>query len=140
MTRPDKTVLAIDPGSVKCGLAVVARDPDGKIEPVCREIAPADELVAAAERALNAHPVSLIVVGSGTTSAGVVERIRERFPATAVLLVDERDTTLDARARYWEHHRRRGWRRFVPATLQLPPEPIDDFVAVILAERVLSEL
>ena len=49
------------------------------------------------------------------------------------------NTTLQARERYWEHNKRRGWRRFFPSTMFLPPEPFDDFVALILAERVLGE-
>jgi hypothetical protein len=55
----------------------------------------------------------------------------------AILVVDEKDTTLQARERFWEHNRRRGWRRILPATLQVPPSPVDDYVAMILAERVL---
>ncbi len=46
---------------------------------------------------------------------------------------------MEARERYWEHHRRRGWRRLVPSTMLVPPDPVDDFVAFILAERVLAD-
>jgi len=73
----------------------------------------------------------------GYGSREVIQRIREARPSMGILVVDEQETTLQARERYWEHHKRRGWRRFVPATMFLPPEPFDDFVALILAERVL---
>jgi hypothetical protein len=81
----------------------------------------------------------MIIVGSGTTSKKVVERIREHLTSMALLIVDERDTTLQARERDWTVKPRRGWRRLLPSTLQVPPEPVDDFVALILAERVLVQ-
>jgi hypothetical protein len=61
------------------------------------------------------------------------------MPSMGILVVDEKNTTLQARERYWEHNPRRGWRRFLPSTLQVPPADVDDFVALILAERVLGE-
>ncbi|HKM17981.1 MAG TPA: pre-16S rRNA-processing nuclease YqgF, partial [Limnochordia bacterium] len=35
-------------------------------------------------------------------------------------------------------HPPRGWRRLLPVSLQTPPVPIDDYVAVILAQRYLD--
>jgi hypothetical protein len=102
-------------------------------------VAPTEDLAAAAEEAQANAEFQLVVVGSGTRSQRVVHALRELWPGRAVLVLDERDTTLRARERYWAHNRRRGWRRLVPATLQTPPEPIDDFAAVVLAERVLTD-
>ncbi len=135
----EKTVLAIDPGTSKCGLAVVHRDAVGTLDLRWRRIAQTSEVVEAVEEAREIAPFSLIVVGAGTHSKEIVARIREKHPGTGILVVDEKDTTLRAREIYWEHHARRGWRRIVPATLQVPPEPVDDFVAFILAERVLQD-
>lgn len=134
---PVHTVLAIDPGSSKCGLAVVRRD-SGRISVLSRTIVPTEDLSAAVTSAIQKHPCDIIVVGSGTRSRTIVETVRDSVPGMAVLVVDESNTTLKARERYWEHNPRRGWRRVLPATLQMPPEPIDDFAAVVLAERVLS--
>lgn len=130
------TALAIDPGSSKCGVALVEREGE-HLRVVARSIVPTEELGEAIEKALAERAFRMIIVGDGTRSQAVVAAIRERFPSMGILVVDEKDTTLQARERYWEHHRRRGWRRIVPSTLQLPPEPFDDFVALILAERVL---
>ena len=55
----------------------------------------------------------------------------------ATLAVDETNTTLQARERYWEHHPKRGWRRLIPSTALYPPVPFDDYAALVLAERVL---
>jgi RNase H-fold protein (predicted Holliday junction resolvase) len=133
----EKAVLAVDPGSAKCGLALVLRNADGKLDVLWRKVALVAELQAGVNEALGVRSADMIVVGSGTGSREVVHQIRECRPSMGILVVDEHETSLQARERYWEHHKRRGWRRFVPATMQVPPEPFDDFVALILAERVL---
>lgn len=134
----EKTVLAIDPGHAKCGLAVARRTTDGEVELLWRKVSAAEELGMAVAEAAEACPYSLVIVGSGTRSKEIVEQLREWMPSIGILVVDERDTTLQARERYWEHNPRRGWRRLLPSTMQVPPRPVDDFVALILAERVLA--
>ena len=134
----EKTVLAIDPGSSKCGMAVVHRSPSGRMTPVWRAVVATNDLTDKVKKVLDEHTFTMIIVGSGTKSKEIVNGIREAMPSIGILVVDERDTTIKARERYWEHNPRRGWRRLLPATLQSPPEPVDDFVALILAERVLG--
>jgi hypothetical protein len=95
-------------------------------------------LVAKLEQAAAVERFSMIVIGSGTNSKEIIHLVREDLPSIGILVVDEKETTLQARERYWEYNPRRGWRRLLPATLQVPPEPVDDFVALILAERVLT--
>jgi hypothetical protein len=102
-------------------------------------VSPTESLETSILEAQHSHGFSMVIVGSGTRSKDIVGRIREILPSIGLLVVDERETTLKARERYWEHNPRRGWRRLLPATLQSPPEPVDDFVALILAERVLGE-
>lgn len=133
----ERTVLAIDPGSSKCGMALVKRNLEGEIEVLWRAIAPRAELIENVGRAAEVEPYSMVIIGKGTTSRTLVTELRDAFPSAAILLVDETDTTTQARERYWEHNPRKGWRKLLPSTLQVPPEPVDDFVALILAERVL---
>jgi hypothetical protein len=90
-------------------------------------------------RAATEKPFSMVIVGSGTRSTQVVKALREWQPSIGILVVDEKDTSIQARERYWHHNPRRGWRRLLPATMQVPPEPVDDFVALMLAERVLAD-
>ncbi|MHB1713003.1 MAG: RuvC family protein [Acidimicrobiales bacterium] len=135
---PEKTVLAIDPGHSKCGIALVERKKEGEIKLLWHAVAPVEELTTYIRQALEIKNYSMLIIGSGTNSKAVTHQIKEELPSIGVLLVDEKNTTLDARAKYWEHHPRKGWRRFWPASLQIPPKPIDDYVALILAERVLS--
>jgi RNase H-fold protein (predicted Holliday junction resolvase) len=135
----DKTVLAIDPGTAKCGMALVRRDANNTMSLLWRAIAPSDELEAHIDQAYHAAPFSLVIIGSGTSSSNAINRVREHMPSMGILVVDEKNTTLQARERYWTHNRRRGWRRLLPSTMHLPPDPVDDFVALILAERVLLD-
>ena len=130
-----KTVLAIDPGSEKCGMARVSREDNGSIEVLWRGVVPRSQVLETLKDKL--EPKELVVIGRGTGSRMLVQEVSESMPSAAVLLVDEKDTSLQARERYWEFNPRRGWRRLLPASLQVPPEPVDDFVALILAERVL---
>lgn len=134
----EKTILAIDPGSAKCGLALVQRNGLGKLKLLWRCICPPDALPEKLDEARSVEPFSLVVIGSGTKSKPMVEAVRLKLPSMGVLIVDEKDTSLQARERYWEYNPRRGLRRLLPATLFPPKEPIDDFAALILAERVLE--
>ena len=132
-----KTVLAIDPGKSKCGLALVRRDGDEQVHLIWHEIVPRESIINALGEAQKVEAYSMIVVGNGTTSKPLVHEIREAMPSMAILVVDEKDTTLQARERYWEHNPRRGWRRLGPSTMFTPPVPIDDYAAMVIAERVL---
>src|SRR4051812_2404481 len=101
-----KTVLAVDPGSSKCGMALVQRADNGDLNLLWRKVAPRANFVEQAIEAAQVEPFSLVIVGSGTTSKQIVHELREQLPSMAILVVDERDTTLQARERYWEHHPR----------------------------------
>jgi hypothetical protein len=138
MSDGEKTVLAIDPGSSKCGLVVAKRNAQGKVELMWRTVVKSEQLMSAVREAADECPFSMVIVGSGTRSKEVVNALREWMPSVGILVVDEKDTSLQARERYWLHNPRRGWRRLWPATMQVPPDPVDDFVALILAERVLA--
>ena len=132
-----RTVLAIDPGSSKCGVAIVRREGMGRVFVDWRSIVPTTEIVNAVTTIGADHPFDVLLVGSGTSSRQLLHTLREAFPSKTFMEIEEHDTTQQARERYWEYHKRLGWRRFIPASLQVPPEPVDDFAAVVIAERVL---
>lgn len=134
-----KTLLSIDPGTSKCGLALVHRDEEGVLQLVWHNIVPTENLPVELHVAMEVQTYSLIVVGSGTHSRQVQQSVRNTLPSMGILVIDEKDTTLQARERYWEHNPRRGWRKLLPSSLQVPPVPIDDFAALVLAERVLLQ-
>ncbi len=134
----EKTVLAVDPGTSKCGMALVRRDIQGKLHLLWRAVVPTEAVVPKLHEAYSNAEFHLIIVGGATHSREVVAAIREHLPSMGILVVDETNTSIQARERYWEFNPRRGWRRLIPASLQVPPQPVDDFVAYILAERVLT--
>ena len=128
MSRP---VLAIDPGRDKCGVAVLS--PAGAL--LFRQVVPTAQLENVVSTLVEKHAPT-IIMGNGTTSAAAKERVEAL--GGAVTLVDEYRTTDAARAAYWEAYPPRGWRRLVPRGLLVPPVPVDDFAAVILAQRFLQ--
>ena len=75
----------------------------------------------------------------GTTSREARARLQKALPDLCIEVVDEYRTTDLAKKAYWKAKPPRGWRRLLPVTMQVPPEPVDDFVAVILASRYIKE-
>lgn len=82
------------------------------------------------------HTITAIALGGGTNAALVAAVLAQAGVPVAV--VDERETTLRARARYFDDFPPRGWRRLVPRGMLLPPRPIDDYAALLIAERYLE--
>lgn len=126
-------VAAVDPGREKCGVAVVDENGRALEQAVVATVRLADELALRVKR----YRPEQIVLGNGTTSRAAEEKIRAVFPDLPVKIVDEYRTTDDAKIAYWKAHPPTGWRRFLPTSMQVPPVPVDDFVAVILAQRYL---
>jgi hypothetical protein len=79
-----------------------------------------------------------VVLGDGTGSAGWRRRLEGLREPPLVVTVDERDTTLAARQRYWQLFPPRGLRRLLPRGLRQPPRAWDDVVAQLLLERWLG--
>lgn len=125
------TVLAIDPGRDKCGIAVLS--PQGDV--LLHEIVPTGALETRVSE-LAAEYAPRIIMGDGTTSAATKARIEAQVGA--VTLVDEYRTTEEGRRLYWAENPPRGWRRLVPRGLLTPTVPVDDFAAVALARRFLA--
>lgn len=98
-------------------------------------IVPLGDLPGALREILIATPADVAAVGRGT-NADEVSRI-VRAAGLRVELVDEYETTLRARARYFEDHPPRGLRRLIPRGMLLPDRPIDDYAALLIAERFL---
>ncbi len=128
-------VIAIDPGRDKCGVAVVAFAPFRVLE---RQIVPRKTVVSHLETLTARFPDAIFVLGHATTSQTLKAEMETRFPALALHEQDETGSTLEARDLYWKEKPPRGWRRMWPLSLQMPPEPVDDFAAIVLAQRFLK--
>jgi len=124
-------VLAIDPGSAKCGLAIVARDGVTRFQAVVST----ENVVARAQELAVLHRPDAIVVGNGTGSKPLLLQLQAAGLPAPLVPVDESYTSQAARVRYLETNPPRGWQRLVPRSLRTPPVAYDDYVALILAER-----
>lgn len=128
-----RVILGVDPGTRKAGYALV----DGAGDVLIQGIEELEELAARIAEISAAHEIDTVALGTGTNA----ERLRAILTALGVPvhLVDERETTLRARVLYFADHPPRGWRRLVPLGMQVPPRPIDDYAAVLIARRYLAE-
>ena len=125
-------VLGIDPGSAKAGYALV----DGAGSVLCAGIEPIGTLLEKIREVTIRQPVACLAIGKGTRSRDVAEALKGLgLPA---VFVDEYETSRRARELYFADHPPRGWRRLVPLGMQLPPRPIDDYAAILIARAFLS--
>lgn len=129
------TLAAVDPGREKCGFAVL--DVHGTV--LFQKVIETLKLEREINDKYTRYAFTTLVLGNGTTSKEAKERIEEAAPDIRVVLVDEYRTTDMAKRAYWQARPPRGWRRLLPVTMLVPPEPVDDFVAIILARRFLEE-
>ncbi|HEY0797615.1 MAG TPA: hypothetical protein VGD50_00620 [Candidatus Baltobacteraceae bacterium] len=123
-------VLGIDPGTRKCGYAVVSAP---AASPLDLGIVPVELLAAKIASLLAAYPIRAVALGGGTHTTEVAAVVKAA--GLPYVVVDERETTLRARARYFQAHPPSGWKRLIPLGMLLPPRPIDDFAALLIAER-----
>jgi RNase H-fold protein (predicted Holliday junction resolvase) len=124
----------VDPGRDKCGLAVV----DPKHGVLVRGIVPTGSLEAVVRQWIREHRPCRLVMGAGT-SHREARRCLDGL-GIPVEVVCESHTTERARVRYFKEHPPRSWRRLIPMGLQVPPIPVDDYAAVLIAEDYLESL
>jgi RNase H-fold protein (predicted Holliday junction resolvase) len=129
------TIAALDPGRDKCGFAVL--NDDGKI--LCQRVIGTENLMTEVNAAKADYGFSRLLIGNGTTSREAQGKLAQ-IAALEVIVRDEYRTTELAKKEYWKANPPKGWRRLIPVTMQVPPVPVDDFVAVILARRYLQEI
>ena len=129
-------VLAIDPGRVKCGVAVVQNDKTV----LHQEVIPShpQTLMAALLHLARTFAPQTVIVGDGTHSEAVMEAVRVALPHVTPLPVPESYTSERARKRYLQANPPKGLARLLPLGLRTPNVPYDDYVAILLAEDFLQ--
>lgn len=130
-----KLTAGLDPGRDKCGLSVV--DELGSC--LFHQVVPTAFLEKYLQELHEQYDYSSIVMGNGTTSSKAAKRVQKALPDVELIVVDEYRTTDEARSEYWKLYPPAGWRRFVPRGMLVPPEPVDDLAALILARRYVKE-
>ena len=127
-------ILGIDPGTRKAGFAIVDASSGSVADLGIESI---DALLERARALIARHSVVTIALGRGTNADALGSALAGL--GVPVELVDERETTLQARSLYFADHPPRGWRKLLPLGMQVPPRPIDDYAAVLIARRSLTE-
>lgn len=144
--RQEELVLALDPGRDKTGFAFT--DLDGGL--ILSGIFPTNQQERFLSAVLGRENLSewtiegsadslrgrikFIAIGNGTHSKEFAEKARAALPFE-VLIVDEHNTTLEARKLYWELHRPSVFMRLLPGGLRVPDRVLDDLAAWAIAIR-----
>lgn len=127
-------ILAVDPGREKCGLAVL----DDSARVLEKRICSASEVADEATALVQKYRIPTLVLGDSTGSNSVKKSISRAELSANLVFVPEKNSSWEARKRYFKENPPRGLWRLLPASLLTPPVPIDDFAAVILGERYLK--
>ena len=125
-------VLGVDPGRRKAGFALL----DARGNVVVSGIEPIERLPESLRRLVMERDVTAIALGRGTNAREVKAALEGL--GLPIHLVDEYETSRGARNLYFVDHPPRGWRRLLPIGLQVPPRPIDDYAAILIARRFLA--
>ncbi len=127
-------ILAIDPGKSKCGVALVSPH-----QVLFRAVISRAKYLETVQRLITEHNPDHLIVGGSTASKEVIAEVRHECEMQ-VTVVDERHTTERARGRYYQDQPPKGLWKLVPLGLQVPPVPVDDYAAVVMAEDFLSTI
>ena len=128
--------MAVDPGRDKCGLAIMAAE---KI--IFSGIVMREALMERLTHLLACHQIDFIAIGDKTGSKDFCRELKAVFgDSVKTVLIDEHNSTFQARALYWRDHPPSGLWRFIPLSLRKPSRAIDDYAAEVLAWRVVSKV
>lgn len=127
--------LGFDPGRDKCGVAVVK----GDRQLLHHEIMDSGNVDQQLPQLCQRYQVKIVVIGNQTTAKQWRQKLEQWLPADLPLqMVDERNSTAEARQRYWQMYPPQGLGQLIPLGLRTPPRPVDDIVAILLIERYLD--
>lgn len=136
-------VIAVDPGREKTGVAIVRED----LTPLDMVIVPTEDVGGHVEEILQEDGllsndrVVAIVCGDGTYHDAILQALE---PLSAIwklplVTVNEKNTTVEGRHRYWTKNKPNGWRSLIPTLWLTPPRPVDDFTAWVIGERYFMD-
>jgi RNase H-fold protein (predicted Holliday junction resolvase) len=127
-------VIGIDPGRAKCGFAVVTESG----ERLALEVIPITGLERRIAEEISQSAIAMICIGHATNSREIERLCSERWPTIPRTTVDETNTSLEARSRYFDEHPPKGLMRLIPRGLLTPKEAMDGYAALIIIERWMT--
>ena len=125
--------MGIDPGRDKCGVAILTAASEIKYQ----RVVPTEELDTVIKNLAAQFDIEKVILGDGTTHKAAAKKISAS--GLTFELVDEKHTTEEARREFWIKNPPHGWRKLLPTSMQVPPEPVDAIVAEILVRRYLRK-
>lgn len=128
-------ILGFDPGRDKCGLALVSNDK----QILYNEVINSQDSIEIINDLIIKYKPFKLVMGNQTTSKQWKQRLIDNLILSIdIVLVDEKNSTVEARQKYWEIYPPEGLTKLIPKGLRIPPRPVDDIVALILIDRYLD--
>lgn len=124
-------ILGFDPGRDKCGVAIMTR----QRQLLQHQLISSADAIDTIKHLLEQYPIELMVMGNLTTARQWQEQLNRVLPQLQIVMIDEHNSSLEARDRYWQMYQPQGLQKLIPQALRLPPRPVDDLVAIILIER-----
>ena len=122
-------LISIDPGKCKCGLVLV----DLQKKKVDQAIVLNTEFLPNYVKNLNdSENISKVIIGNGTTSRQNIEKLD--FIKNDLIIVEEKNTTLRAKKRYFEIFPTRGLKSFLPKEIFIMNKNLDAVSALIILE------
>ena len=122
-------LISIDPGKCKCGLVLV----DFLEKKVDQAIVLNTEFLPIYVKNLNASEnISKVLIGNGTTSRQNIEKLD--FIRNNLIIVEEKNTTLRAKKRYFEIFPTKGLKSFLPKEIFIMNKNLDALSALIILE------
>lgn len=132
----EQSILAVDPGSQKSGLAVL----NVKGDLLYKTIVSTTELFKCIESIIKKYHITNLACGNGTNHKFVFYELGRlaRTYNISLVLVDEAYSTEEARKLYWEYNPPKGLKRLIPKGMLFPGEPVDDLTAYVIGKRYLK--
>ena len=127
-------LISIDPGKCKCGLVLV----DLNKKKVDQAIVINTEFLPKYVKSLNSFEnISKVIMGNGTTSKQNLEKLK--FINKDLIIVEEKNTTLRAKKRYFELFPIKGLKMFLPKEILIMNKNLDAVSALIILEDYCNE-
>lgn len=110
-------ILGFDPGRDKCGLAIL----NNNKQILYNEVVPSEEAIAVITKLINEYKPFKLIMGNQTTSKQWEKQLKDNLKLSVeTILVDERNSTVEAKQRYWKMYPPQGLTRLIPQGLRIP--------------------
>ena len=127
-------LISIDPGKCKCGLVLV----DLNQKKVDQAVVLNTEFLPQFVKTLNSiENISKVIIGNGTTGRQNIEKLK--FLKKELIFVDEKNTTLRAKKRYFELFPVRGLKNLLPKEIFIINKNLDAISALIILEDYCND-